>query len=121
MNSEPPQIDDEKKPELTVGTPPPSTGGPLQAWLELCRLPNVFTALADPLAGALLAGASWKNGPGLVLLMLASGCLYTGGIVLNDWHDIEKDRVERPDRPLPSGRVSGSAPTRSHCRAALLC
>lgn len=74
-------------------------------WFELCRLPNSFTAMADPLAGALIVGAGWGNVPGMVLLMLAGACLYTGGIVLNDWCDYRKDLAERPDRPLPSQRV----------------
>ena len=32
--------------------------------------------------------------------------IYAGGIVLNDVFDVEVDRLERPNRPLPSGRVS---------------
>ena len=32
--------------------------------------------------------------------------IYAAGIVLNDPFDLEIDRVERPGRPLPSGRVS---------------
>ncbi len=32
--------------------------------------------------------------------------LYASGMALNDLFDIEVDRVERPGRPLPSGRVS---------------
>jgi 4-hydroxybenzoate polyprenyltransferase len=40
-----------------------------------------------------------------VLLLLASACLYSGGMVWNDLFDVEQDRQERPFRPLPSGRV----------------
>jgi 4-hydroxybenzoate polyprenyltransferase len=32
--------------------------------------------------------------------------LYASGTALNDVFDFEVDRVERPDRPLPSGRIS---------------
>jgi 4-hydroxybenzoate polyprenyltransferase len=74
-------------------------------WFELCRLPNSFTAMADPLAGALIVGAGWRHLPGVLLLMLAGACLYTGGIVLNDCCDYQKDLTERPDRPLPSKKV----------------
>src|SRR5262249_39007424 len=38
--------------------------------------------------------------------LLASSCLYSAGMVWNDWFDLEQDRRERPFRPLPSGRVS---------------
>ncbi|QGJ69519.1 4-hydroxybenzoate polyprenyltransferase [Planctomycetales bacterium 10988] len=44
--------------------------------------------------------------PAIVGLFLASSCLYLGGMVLNDVYDIEKDRNERPERPIPSGRIS---------------
>ena len=42
----------------------------------------------------------------LLCLLVASGCLYTAGMVLNDVFDYEIDRHERPFRPLPSGRIS---------------
>ena len=38
--------------------------------------------------------------------MAASSALYVGGVVLNDIVDRELDAVERPRRPLPSGRVT---------------
>jgi 4-hydroxybenzoate polyprenyltransferase len=41
-----------------------------------------------------------------VALGLASAFLYTAGMVLNDVFDLEIDRVERPERPLPSGRIN---------------
>jgi 4-hydroxybenzoate polyprenyltransferase len=77
----------------------------LRAWAELARLPNCFTAMADPLAGALIAGAGWWSVFDIIALMLAAACLYTGGIILNDWHDYRKDLQERPERPLPSKRI----------------
>ena len=39
--------------------------------------------------------------------------IYAAGIVLNDVFDYEIDRVERPGRPLPSGRVSRGSRRRS--------
>ena len=74
-------------------------------WLRLVRLPNLFTAIADPLAGALAAGAQPRNAPAIAVAMLASACLYAAGIVLNDLHDFKRDLKERPDRPLPSGKI----------------
>jgi 4-hydroxybenzoate polyprenyltransferase len=77
----------------------------LKPYLQLVRLPNVFTAAADSLAGWLLVRGSFDE-PGMwVPLVLASACTYAGGIVLNDVFDFEVDRVERPQRPLPSGRI----------------
>ena len=90
---------------------------PLQSYLELLRLPNVFTALADVAMGFFFAQAAWafSNDPQtwllpigawtLGLLAAASALLYSAGMVLNDVFDIELDRQEQPYRPLPSGRI----------------
>jgi 4-hydroxybenzoate polyprenyltransferase len=80
-------------------------------YLQLVRLPNVFTAMADILLGYLFTHASLAAWPTLALLMAASSALYMAGMVLNDLFDVEIDRAERPGRPLPSGRV-GTATAR---------
>jgi 4-hydroxybenzoate polyprenyltransferase len=38
-------------------------------------------------------------------LLASTACLYAGGVVLNDFFDRNLDRIERPERPIPSGRV----------------
>ena len=78
----------------------------LLAWLQLLRLPNLFTVPGDALAGFLFAGGV----PSLRLAAVAAAglCLYGLGLVLNDLADIETDRRERPGRPLPSGRIPRS-------------
>jgi 4-hydroxybenzoate polyprenyltransferase len=84
------------------------TGAQSQRWLaylELLRLPNVFTALADVSMGYLLATAGHVSWRVLAPLLASSACLYTGGIVLNDVCDYAQDLLERPQRPLPSGRI----------------
>ena len=81
-----------------------SQGGTLGAYLELLRPPNVTTAVGDVLAGFAVAGL---GRPWILPWLLASTmCLYAGGVVLNDVFDLPIDRVERPERPIPSGRVS---------------
>src|SRR5436309_2569438 len=74
--------------------------------LALVRPPNVFTAVADSLAGLVLARRAGPvlGDPGLWCLA-ASACLYLGGIALNDYFDRAVDAVERPERPIPSGSV----------------
>ena len=81
----------------------------LRAYLQLVRLPNVFTAIADVFAGYWLLVGKLTLTKELAALLLASACLYSAGIVLNDIRDIEIDRQERPNRPLPSGRISRAA------------
>jgi 4-hydroxybenzoate polyprenyltransferase len=74
-----------------------------RGYLELVRPANVATALADVLAGYAVAG--FGNPRGLSLLLLSTACLYAGGVVLNDVFDRHLDQAERPERPIPSGRV----------------
>lgn len=90
----------------------------LRAYLELVRLPNIFTAMADILAGYVLAAGEATVHWRLAGLLVCSACLYAAGIVMNDLRDIEVDRGERPSRPLPSGRVSMAA---ARHLAVLLC
>lgn len=80
-----------------------------RAYLDLVRLPNLFTAAADVLAGYLYSGGGLERWSELVGLVAASAFLYAGGVAINDVCDVERDGVERPWRPVPSGRVSRSA------------
>lgn len=85
---------------------------PITAWLALFRLPNLFTTPGDPLAGALLAGAALGTGVACRPTALAAGaalCLYACGVVANDVLGADEDARERPDRPIPSGRISRRA------------
>ncbi|MER7169871.1 SCO3242 family prenyltransferase [Streptomyces mesophilus] len=68
------------------------------------RVSALFTVPGDALAGAAASGARPR---GRTLLAIASSlCLYEAGMALNDWADREVDAVERPHRPLPSGRIT---------------
>lgn len=73
-------------------------------YLQLMRPPNLVTAMADVLAGYAAAGAPVS--PALGALLVATTGLYGGGVVLNDVFDARLDARERPERPIPSGRVS---------------
>jgi 4-hydroxybenzoate polyprenyltransferase len=82
-----------------------------QGFLQLMRLPNIFTAMADVAMGFLFVkvdadASDWRV---LGLLLGASVALYVGGVVMNDVVDRELDSVERPNRPLPSGSVTVKA------------
>lgn len=86
-------------------------GGTVRAYLELVRLPNVFTAAADVVMGFLFVRGvdGVRDGGVLGLLVAASSLLYAAGVVLNDLADLPVDARQRPERPLPSGRVSPAA------------
>jgi 4-hydroxybenzoate polyprenyltransferase len=94
---------------ITVNNPHGRLQSTLLAYAELVRLPNLFTSMADVVMGFLFTHAVFTSHDGLVLglLVTASSSLYAAGTVLNDVFDFDQDAVERPDRPLPSGRLSG--------------
>lgn len=92
--------------------------GTFRAYLELCRPANLLSALADVVAGTAIVGfltpitndyLFFKEPHDFFYLLhlgLASVFLYAGGVVFNDVFDAKLDAVERPERAIPSGRVS---------------
>jgi 4-hydroxybenzoate polyprenyltransferase len=82
-----------------------SRGERIRGWLELVRPVNLFTIPGDILVGAVLAGATWRQLPAMLPAVLVSLMLYAAGLLLNDYVDRDREREERPSRPIPSGRV----------------
>ena len=82
----------------------------IKAYLQLCRPANIITAIADILAGVAIANFATPitevNAFGVLLLCISTVGLYGGGIVFNDIFDLELDKIERPERAIPSGRIS---------------
>ncbi len=84
----------------------------LRAWLELARLSNLPTCVSNILVGvaigSLTGEVSWSAvGAVTGAVML----LYVAGMALNDVVDHRIDQRERPQRPIPSGRISVGAAT----------
>lgn len=85
--------------------------GKLFSFLRLMRPANVITALADIAAGLAISGfltadTAAQNWQKAAFLFLSTIGLYGGGVVLNDVFDASLDAIERPERPIPSGKVS---------------
>ena len=83
----------------------------LLPFLQLCRLPTVFTAMSDVFLGYLLVHSSLTSDreastADFALLLGATCGLYLAGMVFNDVFDRHVDALERPGRPIPSGRIS---------------
>jgi 4-hydroxybenzoate polyprenyltransferase len=78
-------------------------------WLSLLRVSLLPSALADPLAGLVLACQGFPADARAVWLLAASAGVYHGGLVLNDWSDRAHDARTRPARPIPSGAVRPAA------------
>lgn len=84
----------------------------LKPYLQLMRPANIVTAIADVLAGVAIAlvythtdldVTAW---PAILALVVSTIGLYGGGVVFNDVFDAALDARERPERPIPSGRIS---------------
>lgn len=83
----------------------------MRTWLvsifQLIRLHNALSTFLCILLGAHLSG-HLVIGPPLTRALIASmvGFLVAGGAnAINDYYDIEIDRVNKPSRPLPSGKI----------------
>jgi len=101
----------------------------VRPWLELVRLSNLPTVWADALVGLVGGYTTWAvttshrlptlSGAYLLRESVSRGLpmlvglslMYLGGMVLNDVMDLEIDRHDRHNRPLPSGKVSLRAAT----------
>lgn len=70
---------------------------------QLVRAPAALSVPGDVIAGAAAAGRP-LNARTLGTIG-SSVCLYWAGMALNDYADATVDAVERPQRPVPSGRV----------------
>lgn len=80
----------------------------MKVLLELGRASNLPTVFTNFAAGAALAGALTLDAR-FVIGLLAMALFYEAGMFLNDAFDREIDARERPERPIPSGRISAGA------------
>ena len=82
----------------------------VRALLQLLRPFNVALFMIGVAVGGLLvSGTEAFQGSNLLRLALAAlstALVCGGGNVINDIFDLQIDRVNRPERPLPSGRVA---------------
>lgn len=82
------------------------------AILLIMRPANIITAVADILAGIAIVGFfaseifNQQIVIQIILLCIATAGLYGGGIVFNDIFDIEQDKINRPERVIPSGKLT---------------
>ena len=86
-----------------------SSTSALVAWGQLLRLSLATTAAADIVAGAFFAAHEKTPWEILWRAVLASLCVYHGGMALNDWADRKQDALMRPERPIPSGKISSKS------------
>lgn len=77
-----------------------------RAYLQLLRVPSIFTAVSNFWAGAFVSSDGDPQVSTLLAGAVSAASLYGGGVALNDYADREEDERLRPERPIPSGMVS---------------
>jgi 4-hydroxybenzoate polyprenyltransferase len=85
-----------------------------RAYAELTRPPALCTAPSDAITGLALTLTALGDTSALHNTLhsalapacAVSVCLYAAGMITNDLFDARLDAQERPERPIPSGRVS---------------
>lgn len=73
--------------------------------LQLGRVSNLPTVWTNAIAGIVLTGYVVPDYR-VIPIIIALSLLYIGGMFLNDYYDADIDAIERPERPIPSGKVS---------------
>ena len=91
---------------LNTGKFNPSLSSQIGAYVTLVRTPNCLMIGFAVLIGETIALGRLPTIGKAVLGFLTASLMLAGTMVLNDIQDIQIDRVNSPDRPLPSGRVS---------------
>ncbi len=79
----------------------------LKAYVELVRLHNVIASLLTTIIGWLSVKAYVDVSINTLLYTIAIvGFISSAGYVINDYFDVEVDMLNKPYRPIPSGRVT---------------
>ncbi|HYY91104.1 MAG TPA: geranylgeranylglycerol-phosphate geranylgeranyltransferase [Candidatus Dormibacteraeota bacterium] len=78
----------------------------LGAYVTLVRVPNCLMIGLAVVVGETIALGIFPSLPQAVLGFLTASLLLAGTMVLNDIQDVQIDKVNSPDRPIPSGKVS---------------
>jgi len=73
--------------------------------VAITRPLNVIIAACTVLIGALLTG---KISPvrNILFAALSAGFICAAGNALNDYFDVEIDRINKPNRPIPAGKIT---------------
>jgi len=81
------------------------------SYLTILRPVNCLFTLLCAFAGAFYHASAIVFSPALAAA-LSAGFIAASGYVINDVFDVDIDRINRPGRPLPAGRISLNAATR---------
>jgi geranylgeranylglycerol-phosphate geranylgeranyltransferase len=75
------------------------------AYIEVLRPLNCAMAALAVYIATIVAGAGFYPSDLVIYGMAVVFVICGAGMIINDYFDLEIDRINRPDRPLPSGRL----------------
>jgi len=76
----------------------------MNPYIQLVRPSVILLGAFGALVGAIVSG--FTSPLLIVIAMLVALFIGAGGNVINDYFDYEIDKINKPNRPLPSGKVS---------------
>src|SRR3989338_7809267 len=78
----------------------------MKDYVKLIRPVNCIMAALAVWLGSVVSGAGILPTKDITFGMLSGFFICGAGMIVNDYFDIKIDRVNKPDRPLASGKVS---------------
>ena len=78
----------------------------MRAYIEILRIPNLLLMGIGVIFGGFIALKTYMFSQDLGLAALSAALLTAAANVMNDIRDLEIDKINRPERPIPSGRIS---------------
>src|SRR5207244_957849 len=92
--------------EQRLNPPSPASSARLAPFLTLIRIPNCLMIGLAVLVAETIGLGTLPNLAQAVFGFLTAFLLLAGTMVFNDIQDVQVDRVNSPDRPIPSGKVT---------------
>jgi geranylgeranylglycerol-phosphate geranylgeranyltransferase len=78
----------------------------LYAYIQLARPLNGLIAFLSVIFGAFLAGGNINPIFDVIIASAIALMLLSAGNAINDYFDVESDKINKPRRPIPSGKIS---------------
>ena len=92
--------------ERRLNPPSPASSARLAPFLTLVRIPNCLMIGLAVLVAETIGLGTLPNPTQAIFGFLTAFMLLAGTMVFNDIQDVQVDRVNSPNRPIPSGKVT---------------
>lgn len=76
------------------------------SYVEILRPLNGLMTSVAVWIGSIVAGAQLVPAQPVILAVISAFLISGAGMAINDYYDVEIDRINKPGRPLPSGKIS---------------